>query len=844
MDEISKKNAEMSGLGGQSWMEKQMASQLRKDLKKVDHSKMDYQPFQKNFYVEAAEITAWDMKDVEQYRENELEGVKIRGVDCPKPIKKWTQCGLPSKVLDIITREAYKAPFPIQACAIPAIMSGRDIIACAKTGSGKTLAFVLPMLRHIMLQDPLGPLDGPIGVIMAPTRELAVQIHTEVKKFCRPLGLRAAAVYGGASISEQIAQLKGGAEIIVATPGRLIDILCANSGRVTNLTRTTMIVMDEADRMFDMGFEPQITKILDNIRPDRQTVMFSATFPPSVEKLAKKVLKKPLEIIIGGRSVASSNIEQIIEVRPPEQRFRRLLELLGLWYDKGNVLIFEDKQDNVDKLFQELMDAGYLALALHGGMDQEDRDSTIEEFRRKERTLMVATSIAARGLDVKDLVLVVNYSCPNHYEDYVHRIGRTGRAGNKGTAVTFIAPDEAQYASDLVRGLEAAKQEVPAELRKLSEEHEEKVKKGEAKKHASGFGGRGFKFDEDEAKANKMKELQQRSGYGLDDDAQMVVQLDLLREAAGTAPGAGNADGSDDEGPTAASEGVRAVVKEAGAGSSDSLHAALEEAKRRIMSTVGASASSSAAAGAGSGALSASVAAMTAGVSASSLDMAPPGAPASAEDSIAAQLEAIKAAALAARTTLEEGGDESAARAVVQAAAKEVEAKESAREGTERATTMLRVLQVRAALERAAVGQTAPVPGMTGLANVLALASSGGGAGALGAGGVEEKKAEVTHFAAEFEINDYPQQARWMVTKKGSLDDVLSKYEVSVTTKGTYIASGRKPQPGEQKIYLLIEGTSETNVARAKAEIRRMMEETALGLNQNARASAGRYKVV
>lgn len=213
-------------------------------------------------------------------------------------------------------------------------------------GSGKTLAFVVPMMRHIMDQPPLESMDGPIAIIMCPTRELAIQIHLEIKKFAKPLGLRNVAVYGGAGVAAQIADLKRGAEIITCTPGRMIDILCANSGRVTNLTRCTYCVLDEADRMFDMGFAPQIMTIIDNMRPDRQTVMFSATFPRSVEMLAKKALTNPVEIIIGGRSTASGNVKQLIEVRDENTKFRRLLELLGKWYSTGNnILVFMDQQE-------------------------------------------------------------------------------------------------------------------------------------------------------------------------------------------------------------------------------------------------------------------------------------------------------------------------------------------------------------------------------------------------------------------------------------------------------------------------------------------------------------------
>lgn len=235
---------------------------------------------------------------------------KVKGKNCPKPVRTWAQCGVSLKVLECLKKSGFERPTPIQAQAIPIIMSGRDMIGIAKTGSGKTLAFLLPLFRHALDQPPLEPDDGPIGIIMTPTRELATQIAKEARKFTRLLNLNVVCVYGGSSISEQIAELKRGCEIIVCTPGRMIDMLAANNGRVTNLRRVTYVVLDEADRMFDLGFEPQVNKILDNVRPDRQTVMFSATFPKKMEDLARKALTKPIEVTVGGRSVVAKEVEQ------------------------------------------------------------------------------------------------------------------------------------------------------------------------------------------------------------------------------------------------------------------------------------------------------------------------------------------------------------------------------------------------------------------------------------------------------------------------------------------------------------------------------------------------------
>lgn len=349
-------------------------------------------------------------------------------------------------------------------------MSGRNVIGVAKTGSGKTIAFLLPMFRHIKDQRPLESLEGPVALIMTPTRELAVQIHKECKPFLKALNLRAVCAYGGSPIKDQIADLKRGAEIIVCTPGRMIDLLAANSGRVTNLKRVTYIVLDEADRMFDMGFEPQVMKIISNVRPDRQTVLFSATFPRQMEGLARKILHRPVEIVVGARSVVAPEVTQIVEVRADDAKFVRLLELLGELYDKdedARTLIFVDRQESADSLLRDLMRRGYPCMSIHGGKDQIDRDSTIDDFKNGVVPVLVATSVAARGLDVKQLKLVVNYDCPNHMEDYVHRVGRTGRAGNTGTAVTFITEDQGRYAVDISKALKLSGQKTPEDVQKL-----------------------------------------------------------------------------------------------------------------------------------------------------------------------------------------------------------------------------------------------------------------------------------------------------------------------------------------------------------------------------------------
>ncbi|KAG2698015.1 hypothetical protein I3760_07G131200 [Carya illinoinensis] len=485
-------------------------------LSLVDHSKIEYKPFRKNFYIEAKEISKMTFEEVAAYQK-QLE-LKLHGKDVPKPVKTWYQTGLTSKILETIKKLNYEKPMTIQAQALPIIMSGRDCIGVAKTGSGKTVAFVLPMLRHIKDQPPVEAGDGPIGLIMAPTRELVQQIHSDIKKFAKVLGIRCVPVYGGSGVAQQISDLKRGTEIVVCTPGRMIDILCTSAGKITNLRRVTYLVMDEADRMFDMGFEPQITRIVQNIRPDRQTVLFSATFPRQVEVLARKVLSKPVEIQVGGRSVVNKDITQLVEVRPENERFFRLLEILGEWYEKGKILIFVHSQEKCDALFRDLLKHGYPCLSLHGAKDQTDRESTIFDFKSNVCNLLIATSIAARGLDVKELELVINFDVTNHYEDYVHRVGRTGRAGRKGSAITFISEEDARYAPDLVKALELSEQVVPDDLKALADSFMAKVNQGLEQAHGTGYGGSGFKFNEEEDEMRRAAKKAQAKEYGFEED--------------------------------------------------------------------------------------------------------------------------------------------------------------------------------------------------------------------------------------------------------------------------------------------------------------------------------------
>eukprot|EP00668_Euglena_longa_P014557 GGOE01018547.1.p1 GENE.GGOE01018547.1~~GGOE01018547.1.p1 ORF type:complete len:1045 (+),score=350.73 GGOE01018547.1:57-3191(+) len=499
-----------------------------RELKPVDHAKLfadgAYLDFRKKLFIVPKELQALPPDELKALRK-ELDGTKVtdRRNECPPPVRRWEHCGLPDAVLEALRRMEYASPFAVQAQAIPAIMSGRDVIACASTGSGKTLSYVLPSLRHILDQEDIKVPLGPIALVLVPTRELAMQVAAECRKFAKVVDLRVCCCYGGAPIADQIAELKRFPHIIAATPGRMLDMLLANKGRVTCLTRVTLLVFDEADRMFDLGFGPQVAKICDNTRPDRQTVMISATFPKAVEAAAKQWLKEPIEITVGGRSSACRDVAQFVELFDGEEdKFLRLLQVLGEWVTKGLTLVFVDTQAECDDLYQDLHSAGYgpQLCMLHGGMDQYDREYTMYDFKNRTKTVMVATSIVARGLDIRALELVINYKCPNHYEDYVHRVGRTGRAGKKGTAYTFMVRETDDHmAGDLVRALKSAECPVPEELEAKAAAYWDKAKLGLVVfKKRSGYGGKGFKFSSAEGRRKKEEVRKQMKAMGLMDE--------------------------------------------------------------------------------------------------------------------------------------------------------------------------------------------------------------------------------------------------------------------------------------------------------------------------------------
>merc|ERR1719402_1024261 len=372
--------------------------------------------------------------------------------------------------MNAVTREGFSDPTPIQAQGWPIALAGHDLVAIAQTGSGKTLGYLLPAIVHVNHQEYLQPGDGPIVLVMAPTRELAQQIQEEAIKFGSSSNVRSTCLFGGAPKGAQIRDLEKGSEIVVATPGRLIDIM--EMGKI-NMRRCTYVVLDEADRMLDMGFEPQIRKILGQIRPDRQMCMWSATWPKEVKRLAEDFLGKTTfcHINIGSSELsANHDILQIVDCCQEYEKENKLGKLLDEVCSEPNnkVLVFTETKRKCDELTRTMRKHGYAAMCIHGDKKQLERDWVLKEFRSGNIQVLVATDVAARGLDVDDVKFVINYDFPGCTEDYVHRIGRTGRRGNSGTAYTFFTQNDGKNASDLIGILKEANQEVNPKLEMMS----------------------------------------------------------------------------------------------------------------------------------------------------------------------------------------------------------------------------------------------------------------------------------------------------------------------------------------------------------------------------------------
>ncbi len=368
--------------------------------------------------------------------------------------------GLRAELVRAVADEGYTQPTPVQAQAIPVILAGRDILAGAQTGTGKTAGFALPLLQLLAARTGGDASRRPIrALILTPTRELAAQVETSVRDYGRHLRLKSTTVYGGVSMNQQIGALRRGVDILVATPGRLLDHL---QSRTVDLSRVEILVLDEADRMLDMGFIRDIRRILIALPSKRQNLFFSATFSSEIRGLADSFLQSPVEVAVEKSTVTADLISQVVHPVDKDRK-RAALEHLINQGDWRQVLVFMRTKHGANRLAEQLDREGISADAIHGNKSQSQRTRALAQFKEGKVRVLVATDIAARGLDIEQLPHVVNYELPNVPEDYVHRIGRTGRAGSSGQAVSLVCAEEGEFLRDIERLLKRSIERVVLE---------------------------------------------------------------------------------------------------------------------------------------------------------------------------------------------------------------------------------------------------------------------------------------------------------------------------------------------------------------------------------------------
>jgi ATP-dependent RNA helicase RhlE len=409
--------------------------------------------------------------------------------NAPKP--SFSALGLLPELLRAVADEGYLEPTPIQAQAIPLVLQRRDVMGAAQTGTGKTAGFALPILQLLSPQasTSLSPARHPTrALILTPTRELAAQIEESVRVYSKYIPLRTTVVFGGVDIGPQMKVLHGGVEILVATPGRLLDHLHQKS---VNLSRVEILVLDEADRMLDMGFIPDIKRILSVLPAQRQNLLFSATFPDEVRRLAKEMLRSPVTIEVAPRNAPADLVTHQVHLVPLLKK-RSLLVRLIRSRNMRQALIFVRMKRDANRLARQLQQDGIVAKEIHSDRTQTERMQALEEFKQGKVPVLVATDIAARGLDIEELPFVINYELPHTPEDYVHRIGRTGRAGLPGEAISLVSPEETKFLEDIERMLKrklprASTSDTPADVQPAHRPREVRHERGgERHRHERG----------------------------------------------------------------------------------------------------------------------------------------------------------------------------------------------------------------------------------------------------------------------------------------------------------------------------------------------------------------------
>lgn len=453
-------------------------------------------PLIKDFYIEHDEVKQMTDEEVEKFREDN-NNIKVSHFTegdsfiLPKPCPKFEHSfhNHPD-IMTVIASQNFVKPSPIQSQSWPILLQGKDLIGIAQTGTGKTLAYLLPGLLSTFHQTtPLQDRPGPSVLILAPTRELAQQIDREAKKYSYK-GIKSLCVYGGGDRREQVNLCKDKPEIVIATPGRLNDLI--NSG-IIDMTSCNYLVLDEADRMLDMGFMPQIRRVMCDIRPDRTTVMMSATWPPGVRKIATDFMNDPAQIFVGSLDLAAvSSVSQEIVICEVNEKRKLLYDfILKTMTETDKAIVFVGRKSVADDISSELALNDIHCQCMHGDRDQRDREAALAELKSGACRLVVATDVASRGLDIDDITYVLNYDFPGNTEEYVHRVGRSGRAGKTGKSITFFTRDDWSQAQDLIDILEKSQCDIPEQLRSMASRFKAWQEKVRAEDEAAGFfGGR------------------------------------------------------------------------------------------------------------------------------------------------------------------------------------------------------------------------------------------------------------------------------------------------------------------------------------------------------------------
>lgn len=423
--------------------------------------------------------------------------VSLTPNDVP-PAESFNSMNLAPALKENVNRCRYSKPTPVQKYGIPVVLSGKDLMACAQTGSGKTAAYLIPAINYMLVNncsrrgDDNNMTRYPSALVLAPTRELSIQISEEGRKFTYRSGIRSVVVYGGADPRHQIADMGRGCGLLVATPGRLLDLY--NRGYV-GFAKIQFLVLDEADRMLDMGFEPQIRQIVSesDMPPPgrRQTLLYSATFPKEIQQLAREFLHNHSFLQVGRVGSTTASIKQDVRWVEDRQKLQQLLDILRE-YKNDHVLVFVEKKRDADTLERHIFRAGHAVTSIHGDRGQRDREQALGSFKSGLNNVLVATDVASRGLDIPNVALVVQYDLPSNIDDYVHRIGRTGRAGKEGTAISFFNEKNRNVVDDLIPLLKETNQVVIPQVQMLAKQPNPNPPPGRGRRGGVVAGGRGF----------------------------------------------------------------------------------------------------------------------------------------------------------------------------------------------------------------------------------------------------------------------------------------------------------------------------------------------------------------